>query len=711
MSMPQTKSFAIRQHCSWIFPGILLLVALLLWWTFAGGSAFEKSTGILLSAALALICILLCFMIRQQGKKYQQALILAQEMTAKLETAKKKADDLNRKTELILNSAGEGIIGLDIDGRSIFANSAATQMLGFQPDELQGQFAHIITHHTHSHDSADEIENCPIHLTLKDGRAHEKEEDIFWRKDGTSFPVKYASTPIREESGQLAGIVVTFNDITEHLRAEKDRCARQVADQANKAKSAFLAHMSHEIRTPMNAVLGCAQILLGDRSFSSRQIELLQTIERAGGHLLSLFNDILDISKIEAGQVTLNETVFSLPDLLEEMKAIFRLAAENKGLRFFMDYSENSSRYILADNGKLRQILVNLLGNAIKFTEQGSVVLRAHTDILQHKTLEVPEKLHLLFEIEDTGPGIRQEDLGKIFIPFEQTAVKSSGTGLGLPISNQLVQLMGGKLTVESKPGQGCRFRFHVQISSSEIDPQQEMMEPQGTIERGPRSGTTALRVLVVDDSDTNRIYLRSVLEMNHFEVIEAANGQEAINCFEQHIPDAVLMDVQMPLMDGLEATRRLKATDKGRLTPIIAITGNACEENQQQCLEAGMDSYLCKPFTTTELLGILGKHLGLGHDLQLGSRDRENTAPSRVPPLSANNFTMLPTEILTALQMTIEEGDIGRLRQLITRIQESDADTALGLQALADQYNYAKISDLLEQGKKGRNDHEQHNT
>jgi PAS domain S-box-containing protein len=708
----QTEAVAPRKDTPYILLGILLLVLFSFWWI-GGGPIFKTSTDSFIAFGMRIFAvvtiILLCFTIRRQGKKHQQVFSLAQEIATKLEAAKKQAEESAREVELILNSAGEGIIGLDSDGLGIFANTAATRMLGFQPNELIGQPVHIITHHTHSQNTPHEIEACPIHLSFKDGKAHVKNRDIFWRKDQTQFPVKYTSTPLLDESGQLAGAVVTFNDITEHLLAEKDRLSRQVADQSNKAKSAFLAHMSHEIRTPMNAVLGCTQLLLNDQSFSTRQTELLQTIERSGGHLLNLINDILDISRIEAGQVTLNETVFCLPDLLEEIKAVFRLPAENKGLRFFMDYDEDLPHYVLADCGKLRQILVNLIGNAVKFTEMGSVVLRAHTDLTTEKTAGTPAMFNLLFEVEDTGPGIRREDLDKIFIPFEQTAtaVKDGGTGLGLSISSKLVQLMGGQLTVESTTGQGSRFRFHLPIQSSEITPQQERVETQRIIGLAFEKGAETSRILVVDDSETNRTYLRKTLEMTGFEVIEASNGREAVDAFELYSPHAVLMDIQMPVMDGLEATRRLKATEKGRITPIIAITGNAFEDDRQQGIAVGMNAYLYKPFSAEALFRILKKCLHLEYRYQ-----ENNTHSSlRAPVLTAAKLSALPRKLHAALRQAIEEGDISRLRQLIAEVKESDADTALGLHALADHYNYTRLCDLLEQGENERENHERHDT
>ena len=723
--MIQSDSFSPRKYLPCFLLVGMILCTLTLAWVFTAGSACEgaKDSHTLMSILVpgVLLSFLFFFLSRGQEKKYQRALILAGEMTAELETARRQADGLARKMELILNSAGEGIFGLDLQGRCIFINPAAEKMLGFPAQELIGQHAHTLTHHMHDHDEAstmssqsrcllthhelghdgpDEIEQCPIHRTMVDGQSHEASEAIFWRKDGTPFPVAYTSTPIYE-SGKLAGIVVTFSDITEHLRAEKDRFVRQVSEQASKAKSTFLANMSHEIRTPMNAVLGCAQLLLNDQSFSTRQAELLRIIERSGDHLLDMINDILDISMIEAGRVVLKEEVFDVEDLLQDMKAVFSMSAEGKGLRFFLDYEENLPQYILADGGKLRQVLVNLLGNAIKYTKKGGVVLRVRTDckpVQSGENLGDMQHCSLLFEVEDSGSGISEEVLDKLFSPFEQPVggVKPGGTGLGLPISSKLVQLMGTRLSVESKVGIGSCFFFRlpVQAQLSKKECRLEKVDTRPVV--GLELGSEPFCILVVDDSDANRILLRRILEMAGFTVVEAGNGQEAIDSFEQCSPQAVLMDIQMPVMDGLEATRRLKATEKGRAVPFIAITGNAFDEDQKKGMAIGMAAYLCKPFRAEELLRMLSGCLDLRPLFQ-------ETAPSpspRAQGVTAEMLAILPRDLLASLRQAVAEGDTACLRELIARVQEKDAGAAVGLQSLADRYDYQQLDALLKKGE-----------
>ena len=683
---------------------IMLLATFSLVWIAYAAMPFEEFEDfeILISILVpgVFVSFSLFLLARWQVEKYKRALILAGEMTVELETARRQADGLARKMELILNSAGEGIFGLDLQGYGIFVNPAAEKMLGFAPQEMIGQQIHVLTHHSRAHNGHDEIEQCPIHQTLHDGLSHETAETVFWRKDGVPFPVSYTSTPIYE-FGKLAGAVVTFTDITEHLRAEKDRFVRKVSEQANKAKSTFLANMSHEIRTPMNAVLGCTQLLLNDQSFSTRQMELLRIIERSGGHLLDMINDILDISMIEAGRVILKEEIFDVHDLLQDMKAVFSMSAEAKGLRFFLDYEENLPQYILADGGKLRQVLVNLLGNAIKNTEKGGVVLRVRTDCPPGQAQETHGDMQhcsLLFEVEDSGCGISKEILDKIFSPFEQPSggVKPGGTGLGLPISSKLVQLMGGRLSVESKVDIGSCFFFRMQVlvQQSEQECKLEKVDTRPVV--GFELGADPFRILVVDDSDANRILLRRILEMAGFTVVEASNGQEAIDLFEKFAPQAVLMDIQMPVMDGLEATRRLKATEKGRAVPFIAITGNAFDEDQKKGMAIGMAAYLCKPFRAEELLRMLGGCL----DLRSQYEEAVSSPSSREQVVTPEMIALLPQELLASLRQAVAEGDMACLRELIARVKEQDRAAAVGLQSLADCYDYQRLDTLLKKGE-----------
>lgn len=658
---------------------------------FEQGSDFFISTGILVFG----FCFTFLFYILagNREKNFHLASIMAKGMTSELEAAKKQADDLAQKFELILNSAGEGIYGLDPTGHIIFVNPSATRMLGFSTHELLGHHVCLFTHHNHVVESCDENKECPINLTLQDGQPRQTAEAVFWNKNDIPFPVKYTIMPMRDDSGQFTGAVITFNDISEHLHAEKEHFERQMADQANKAKNNFLAQMSHEIRTPMNAVLGCTQILLADQTFSTRQTELLQTIERAGGHLLALINDILDISKIEAGQIQLNESLCNLHDLVGDMKAVFYAAATDKGIRFFIDHDDTIPRHVIIDGAKLRQVLMKLLENAIKYTEHGGVVLRIRADGSKKKGEK--EHSHVSFEVEDTGNGIPDEELERIFTPFEHvaTGTKSGGTGLGLPISSKLVQILGGQLQVESTPGHGSRFFFQIPLQEVLNITEQKEVDNRSVI---GLDGVDSLRILVVDDSDSNRDLLRKFLEIQGFEIFEACNGQEALDSFFVIKPHAVLMDIQMPIMDGLEATRRLRTTDQGATVPIIAISGNTFEDDQKQGLAIGMTAYLTKPFRSEKLYKVLSDCL----NLQPLYQRNDEYQPTTQVPITTEILASLSSELTDGLRKAVQDGDIALLRQLIDQIGQHDATIASGLRTLADRYDYQQLERILQGGK-----------
>ena len=466
------------------------------------------------------------------------------------------------------------------------------------------------------------------------------------------------------------------------------------AAQANQAKSLFVANMSHEIRTPMNAIIGFAQVLERDLSLTARQAEQVRIITRSGNHLLKLIDDILDISKIEAGRTTINETDFCLHDLLDDLELMFNSRVEGKGLRLLMEWDKNMPRYVTADEGKLRQILVNLMGNATKFTNKGGIAVRVRTETVAGKT----ETLRLVAEVEDTGPGISAEDTGRIFDAFQQAVAgaQTGGTGLGLAISKRFVKMMDGKLTVTSQVGKGSCFRFEVLLKmATEID---KLEKPELRHIIGLESGKEVLRILVVDDMADNRALLCTLLQPIGFEITEATNGVEALEVFEQWAPQAIFMDMRMPVMDGYEACRRIKATEAGQATFIIALTASAFEDSKKQVMDTGVDAYLRKPFQVEELLEMLGKGLGLHYVYDDEKADAHDHLPAQ--PLTLESLAALPQEIIRPMRQAVEECDIAQLTGLIVQVEKIDSTTARGLQALADRYDYAKLGQWLEKEK-----------
>ncbi|MEO6324922.1 MAG: ATP-binding protein, partial [Thermoanaerobaculia bacterium] len=392
------------------------------------------------------------------------------------------------------------------------------------------------------------------------------------------------------------------------------------AVEANRAKSTFVANMSHELRTPLNAVLGFAQLLERDPTIGGESRDGLEIIQRSGQHLLGLINDVLSISKIEAGRLTIEDRVFDVRELLASVSAIVRGRAEAKGLAVRFELDPSLPSWVRGDEGKLRQVLVNLLGNAVKFTAAGRVVLRARWD-----------QARAAFEVEDTGAGMTEAERASLFEPFVQTdsgRKALEGAGLGLVISRQMVRLMGGDITVSSRPGQGSTFRFDVDLAAAEAPERHGRARVLGLAE-----GQRVPRILIVDDTDENRLLLRRLLVSAGFAVREAVNGAHAVEEWRAFAPDAVFMDMRMPVMDGLEATRRIRALERdGARTRILALTASAFEHERDEILSSGADEFVMKPFLVDEIFEVLARNLGLRYRTET---ERSDALLTRVPVAS----------------------------------------------------------------------------
>jgi GAF domain-containing protein/DNA-binding response OmpR family regulator/HPt (histidine-containing phosphotransfer) domain-containing protein len=389
--------------------------------------------------------------------------------------------------------------------------------------------------------------------------------------------------------------------------------AKETADAANRAKSDFLAHMSHELRTPLNAILGFTQLMSRDNSLNFDQQENLSIINRSGEHLLTLINDVLEMSKIEAGQTTLHENSFDLYRLLDSIQEMLEIKAAEKSLQLIFERPTNLPQFICTDESKLRQVLINLLGNAIKFTQQGIVILRVSVVSSQFCPVNSTEQLTLQFEIEDTGPGIAPEEINNLFEPFAQTETgrkSQEGTGLGLPISRKFVKLMGGDISVTSTVGIGTIFNFHIQVKPGESSAIQPVKIEQRIIGLAP--GQRNYRILVVEDKWANRQLLVQLLLPLGFEVKEAADGQEAIALLESWSPDLIWMDMRMPVMDGYAATKAIRAKNWTKPPIIIALTANAFEEERMIALSIGCDDFVRKPFQENTILEKIAEYLGV---------------------------------------------------------------------------------------------------
>jgi PAS domain S-box-containing protein len=507
------------------------------------------------------------------------------------------------------------------------------------------------------------------------------------RADGQPFWAGMDATALQDKNGDTVCRIV-LRDLTDRKAAETERIARQAAEEANRAKSLFLANMSHEIRTPMNAVLGFAHVLGSDASLSPKQTEYVGVILRSGEHLLRLINDILDMSRIDAGQTQFSLEDFRLIDLIQEVEVLFRESAAAKGLGFVLELDRRSLPDVHADLGKLRQILINLLGNAFKFTQTGQVILRVRSEAAQETADRQMQSI--IFEVEDTGPGISKDYLKFVFDLFYQTAdaIPSGGTGLGLSISRKYARLMGGDITVTSRVGTGSCFRFEVPL---------KMVHgtfPFNNVSKqviGLSPGTGPWRILAVDDVSDNLILLTAMLRPVGFEVREASDGDEALKIFHDWLPHAVLLDMRMPVMDGYEAVRRIKATESGRGALVVAISAGAFHDSRKQALDAGADEYLSKPFLAMDLFKILGHGLGLhyvyaGETVQSASRVMSSVA----------EFRLLPTTV-QAIRKAVAEGDMLQLMKWIDMADTEDPQAARRLRSMADSFDYRGIMEWLD--------------
>ncbi|XXY55036.1 ATP-binding protein [Sorangium sp. So ce269] len=543
---------------------------------------------------------------------------------------------------------------------------------------------------------------------------------------------------LERKAQELAVSRAAEQRLTEELvdarRAEEEaRRAKAEAEAASRAKSAFLANMSHELRTPLNSILGFAQLMERDVSLGDRHRENLAVICKSGEHLLGLVNDILEMAKIEAGRMTLAEADFDLHGMLSGLSEMFAVEAQKRGLTLTVERAPDVPQLVHGDEGKLRQVLINLLGNALKFTPRGSVTLRAWarraTGVREGGVREggvreggvreggvreggvreggvreggvhdvaTAGRARVSFEVTDTGRGMAEEELAELFEAFAQTASglrSREGTGLGLHISRRIVRMMGGDMHVESQRGRGTTLRFDVRLTLADAGGAGLSAAPRSRRVVGLAPGQPRYRVLVVDDRWDVRHCLLKLLDSVGVEVRSATNGLGAVAQWETWSPHLVLLDLRMPLLDGYEAASRIKSSPRGRETVVVAMTASAFEQNRSLAAEAGCDDFVSKPFRDADIFNLLTKHLGarFEHDDRLAASSSKAPAPAARSVDLARAAADLPPSLRKDLRRAATRLDAKAVQAAIEQFRPEDAELAGAVAELARGYRFDSI-------------------
>ena len=524
--------------------------------------------------------------------------------------------DSEERNRLLLDSAGDGIYGLDLEGRATFVNPTACKMLGYEEEQLIGQQIHDLIHHSFPDGSDYPVEDCPMYAAFKEGKVKRIENEVLWHKDGSSFAVEYSSMPIFKNN-EIIGAVVTFQDIRERIKTQQALLSAKIeAENANQAKSQFLSSMSHELRTPMNAIMGFGQLLKmeTDPELTESQEENVDEIVKAANHLLVLINDVLDLAKIEAGQIDLSIEPVSLSEVVAEALQLIFPLAQKRGIEVIitqndiaidLDKSLDQPYIVRADRTRLLQVLLNLMSNAVKYnSENGTMVISQN----------ITDNKQTRFSVTDAGEGLSVEQQKLLFTSFnrlgaEQTEIE--GTGIGLVITKNIIEKMQGNIGADSEVGKGCTFWFELPNDSLLVGKKLKPDDAKGIKQNFTINHEHEKSVLYIEDNPANLRLVQQIFE--HKKNIRMWSAHEpllGLELAEEHKPDLILLDINLPGMDGFAVLKYLRQREETRDIPVIAISANAMPIDIKSGLDAGFDEYITKPVNVRNLLESVERHL-----------------------------------------------------------------------------------------------------